>query len=783
MVYRARQTRLDREVAVKVLTQKDPAFVRRFEREARMLGQLSQKPGIVTVYDSGVTSDGEPYLILELCPSSLLDRIETKGRIEPREACRLMAGVARAVAGAHDAGILHRDLKPANILISPDGEPLVTDFGIGTTTTGGSIGQTSSIGFTPGYVAPETLTGRRPESPADVYALGATLFHLVTGRVPFVDTLEEPGNLLALANRVATDPVPDLRPAGVPDDVCRIIESTMDKTPTARPSVHDMSADLEAAAEGTPASIAPKPDPGPARPAARPYASPTTPPPAVSPSPLGPVPSPAAASPSRPAPPPGLPGPGGGPGTGQRAGRSKAGLLFALAGAGLLVVIVVLGFLTSRPVIVDTPDEFEETGFEPADESGDALAAAADIAVRTFDGPEVGFDGEAAPRCSGEADGVLRLGGLLPLTGDIEPVGRAARAGIELAVADVNAAGGVGGRPVEYTFYDTAGDRSTAARAVDNLVGDGTDVAIGAILSSVSREVIGSITGSCRVQISPGNTSMSFTEDDSADMYFRTAPSNLLQARALADLITEDGGGFVRIIAADTDYGLEMITAFDEAYDGEAEPVTYPADAADPGATFESLIGGLAEEEADALILIGFRETAVLLSTLFELGYTPDRQRIYLTDGNVGSALSMEFPPGTLAGVKGTIPRAEVSPSLAAAMAVVDRELEDFFYGPESYDAVVIAALAAESAGTDDPAAVAGQINGVTAGGRRCGSFAACRDLLNEGIDIDYDGQSGPLSFDSSGEPRQAEFAVLSYSPDTDRVDQEQTVYRLATVG
>lgn len=238
VVYRARQLDLDREVAVKVLSVTDEAFVRRFRREAKTLGKLSQNPGIVTVYDTGVTAAGQPYLILELCQSSVLDHLNGAGPFTPIDACRAGAQVADAVADAHENGVVHRDLKPGNVLLSQTGRYMVTDFGI-STVTGATHGQTNSVGFTAGYVAPETLTGEQAGPPADVYALGATLFHMITGKAPFVDP-EQNSNLLALAQRVVNDPIPDLRPDGVPDAVCQVIEATMAKDPADRPTALEL---------------------------------------------------------------------------------------------------------------------------------------------------------------------------------------------------------------------------------------------------------------------------------------------------------------------------------------------------------------------------------------------------------------------------------------------------------------------------------------------------------------------------------------------------------------
>ena len=265
VVYRATQADLDREVAVKVLSTTDEAFVRRFRREAKTLGKLSLNPGIVTVHGTGVTADGQPYLILELCQSSVLDHLRSAGRFEVGAACRAGAQVADALAAAHAAGVVHRDIKPGNILRSQTGTHMIADFGI-STVRGSTLGQTDAIGFTAGYVAPEILKGDEPNPAGDVYALGATLFHMLSGRSAFADP-DKPGNLLALAHRVVNDPLDDLRLEGIPDDVCRIIEAAMAKHPTDRPTATQLRDQLHAVAggdltmPGRPA-LAPFPNPG-----------------------------------------------------------------------------------------------------------------------------------------------------------------------------------------------------------------------------------------------------------------------------------------------------------------------------------------------------------------------------------------------------------------------------------------------------------------------------------------------------------------------------------------
>src|SRR4029453_7849252 len=133
---------------------------------------------------------------------------------------------------------------------------------------------------------------------------------------------------------------------------------------------------------------------------------------------------------------------------------------------------------------------------------------------------------------------------------------------------------------------------------------------------------------------------------------------------------------------------------------------------------------------------------------------------------------------GALLGLKGTFPSAEVSQEFKDKLLATDPGLIDFIYGPETYDAVVITALAAEAAGSDDPAEGATKINGITRDGEKCTSFTECKELIANGTtDIDYDGPSGPQTFNQSGEPTEASFAIQAYGQDN-QIDNSLTEYR-----
>ena len=200
-VFKARHKRLNRVVALKtiradVLRSTDEAF-RRLRFEAEVIASLDH-PNIVPIYDIG-EHFGSPYLVLKLIPCGDLERHVPRLRTNPRAAARLLVRVARTVHYAHLRGVLHCDLKPSNILLDPQGEPHVTDFGLAKCVwTESGMTQTGQILGTPSYMAPEQLFGRRSEitTLADIYGLGAILYKLLTGRPPFraatlFETLEQ----------------------------------------------------------------------------------------------------------------------------------------------------------------------------------------------------------------------------------------------------------------------------------------------------------------------------------------------------------------------------------------------------------------------------------------------------------------------------------------------------------------------------------------------------------------------------------------------------------------
>ncbi|SEH65188.1 Serine/threonine protein kinase [Mycolicibacterium rutilum] len=233
VVYRCHQTSLGRSVAIKVLASDlDDDDRERFLREGVAMGGLSGHPNIVNILQVGMTETNRPFIVMPYhAAGSLAERVRREGRIAWPEALRIGVKLCGALETAHRTGTLHRDIKPANVLVNDYGEPQLSDFGTARI-AGGYKTVTGFFTGTLSYTAPEVLAGSPPTVAADMYSLGATIYALIAGSPPHERKADE--DLIAHYLRITDTPVPDLRPAGIPADVCAAIEKAMAKEPADR---------------------------------------------------------------------------------------------------------------------------------------------------------------------------------------------------------------------------------------------------------------------------------------------------------------------------------------------------------------------------------------------------------------------------------------------------------------------------------------------------------------------------------------------------------------------
>lgn len=233
IVYRCYQTSLARSVAIKVLmSDLDQDNRERFLREGLAMGKLSGHPNIEDILQVGVTDTNRPYIVMPYHEAgSLAQRLHRVGRIGWPDALRIAVKLCGALETAHRTGTLHRDIKPGNVLVNDYGEPQLSDFGIARI-VGGYETATGFFTGTIAFTAPEVLAGNPPTAVSDVYSLGATIYALIAGAA--AHERKDGEDLVAHYLRISSTPVPDMRPQGIPADVCATIEKAMSLDPSER---------------------------------------------------------------------------------------------------------------------------------------------------------------------------------------------------------------------------------------------------------------------------------------------------------------------------------------------------------------------------------------------------------------------------------------------------------------------------------------------------------------------------------------------------------------------
>jgi branched-chain amino acid transport system substrate-binding protein len=357
----------------------------------------------------------------------------------------------------------------------------------------------------------------------------------------------------------------------------------------------------------------------------------------------------------------------------------------------------------------------------------------------------------------------LKIGTILPQSGTLAFLGPPEEAGVALAVQEINDADL--GITVEVEYRDS-GDTTTdtATVSVTDLLSLDVSAIVGAASSGVSKTVIDQITAAGVVQFSPANTSIDFTDYADDGLYWRTAPSDVLQGEVLGNLIAEDGAETVGMLVLNDSYGTGLAAALTENFEaagGEivAEPLFNTGET-----VFTTQISELTAANPDAIALITFDESKVVIPALRGAGYTGP---LYLVDGNLFD-YSADLAPGALEGAKGTLPGLDVATlgDFTDRLLEIDPDLTDYSYAAESYDAVVLLALAALAANSVDGKEIASklqEVSGGTGDGKKATDFASAAQIILDGGVVDYDGYSGPITFDENGDPTEATIGIYEY--------------------
>ncbi len=403
----------------------------------------------------------------------------------------------------------------------------------------------------------------------------------------------------------------------------------------------------------------------------------------------------------------------------------------------------------------------EEEGTDPA-----SSAAASGLTCPEGQGGEAPPPGEkgdpsAVPEAETTSDAPLKLGSILPTTGALAFLGPPEIAGVNLAVQEINEAGGVLGQDVEIIHRDS-GDTTTdiATQSVTDLLSQDVSAIIGAASSGVSQTVIQQITGAGVIQMSPANTSPDFTDADDDGLYWRTAPSDVLQGRVLGNYIMSCGAQTVGMIVLNDAYGTGLQASIKEAVEGAGGQVVVEEMFNEGDSQFSSQVDSLVAAEPDAYVVISFDQANSIVPLLTGQGVDPGS--MFFVDGNTAD-YSEDLDPGTMEGAQGTQPGSFAGDEFKNALAEIDPDLSVWNYAGESYDAVNLIALAADAAGSIEGADIAAELEAVSKEGTECFDYAGCVTLQRNGEDIDYQGFSGPITFDENGDPTEAFIGIYEF--------------------
>jgi branched-chain amino acid transport system substrate-binding protein len=372
------------------------------------------------------------------------------------------------------------------------------------------------------------------------------------------------------------------------------------------------------------------------------------------------------------------------------------------------------------------------------------------------------------------ADYTMTLGTLLPQTGNLAFLGPPEEAGVGFGVSEVNAYTESTGLTVEVEYGDSGNTDNKAyeTEAPRILAFDPTAI-IGAASSGTSLQFIDQVIGEGVIQFSPANTSDAFTTYDDNGLYFRTAPSDVLQGEVLGNLIAEDGHQTLGMIVLNDSYGNGLAKYVTEAFEAAGGEVVAAPTYNTGDTSFDTQISEVLAADPDAIALITFAEVSTILPGLFG---QVDPSQLYFVDGNL-SNFGDDFPAGSLTGAKGTLPGLTID-DLGEFTAALDEwvaadggePLTEYSYAAESYDAVILLALASLAAGGStegvDVAAELQEVSGGSGGGEKCTTFADCADIILSGGTADYDGISGPITFDEVGDPTEASIGIYVYGED-----------------
>ena len=401
-----------------------------------------------------------------------------------------------------------------------------------------------------------------------------------------------------------------------------------------------------------------------------------------------------------------------------------------------------------------------------------SITATAMVAAAVMALAGCGSSGTADSAASGSSGSAksdtFMAAGLFPLTGSMAYLGPANIATMKLAQKDINAAGGVLGKDIEITSADTSdadhADQNTSS--AQSVLAKNPSVVVGPPSSSVVKNTYKQVTSAKVPMISSGATSTAFS--GLSDYFFRTIPPDTVQGAVLGQIIAQDGVKNLAIAVFNDEYGTGLRDTIAKTASEAGVNIVYgEKDTFDPTETnFSSIATAIKASNPDATLVIAFDQTKPLLKALASAGV--DMHKLYFVDGNT-SDYSSELDAGLLKGSKGTIPGVNPSDDFVKRLKSTGVDLKNTTtYGAETYDGIILAALAAQKGGSADGKTIQANMAAVSGStkGEKCDSYKACVALLKDGKEIQYKGQTSIGAFNDAHDPSSASIGVYKYDAD-----------------
>lgn len=396
-----------------------------------------------------------------------------------------------------------------------------------------------------------------------------------------------------------------------------------------------------------------------------------------------------------------------------------------------------------------------------------AMVAAAVMALAGCGSSNSSSSSSSSASTSGTKTSKFVLGGLWPETGSLAYLAPPELAAEKLAVKDINDAGGVLGNKITTVDADTSdadhADQNTSA--AQSVLSKNPSFIIGPASSSVVKNTYKSITSQNIPMLSMGATSAGFS--GLSDYFFRTVAPDTVQGAVMGNLIAQDGVQKLAIAVFNDEYGTSLRDVVVKTVEDAGVNVVYgEKDTFDPAETnFSSMVTAIKATNPDATLVIAFDQTVPLVKELAAQGL--DTHKLYMTDGNTVDH-SADFDAGLLKGSTGTIPGAHPTEEFQKNVKSFNAKVTDFTYTAETYDAIVLAALAAQKGGATDGTTVQKNLMAVSGStkGKECDSYKACLALLKDGKEIQYKGQTSIGAFNDAHDPSSASIGVYKYDAD-----------------